>query len=207
MLTYKDCSKNYKHEYFFKHKGTEYRVNSIVRLTDEAKSYLGSATKEVILKEVYYNHIKKKLCFKYEFKDIKLNIGITDKTTDRTPDELIEEVVIEASVEYASREIFGVNSPHYTTGTKNTKKDWEIQEVMMGWVVFILVFIAASIFKDWYIQLIIRVAAGWIFGLYRKAYKDAYTTYTHDEDSEILEKKYEILYGLKSNKNQDKDEK
>jgi len=126
VLTYKDYSKNYKHEYFFKHQGKEYRVNSIVKLTDEAKSYLGSSTKEVILKEVYYNHIIKKLCFKYEFKDIALNVGIVDKSTDRTPDELIEEVVIEASVEYASREIFGTDSPFYTTGTKQTAKDWQI---------------------------------------------------------------------------------
>jgi hypothetical protein len=42
--------------------------------------------------------------------------------------------------------------------------------------------------------------AGWIFGLYRQAYINAYTVYTHDNDMNITKKKYEILYGIKSNK-------
>ena len=199
VLTCMDYSKHYKHEYFFKFKGKKYRVHSVVRLTNEAKSYLGSATHEVILTEIYYN-FRNQLCYKYEFKSIALNVGIINKTTDRPPDKLIEEVVSEASVEYASREMFGTESPFYKTGKKHTKKDWEIPEVLTGWIVLILVFVGASIFKDWYVQLLIRVAAGWIFGLYRQAYINAYTTYTHDEDADMLQKKYEILYGIKANK-------
>ena len=194
-----DSSRNCKHEYFFEFKGKKYRVCSVVKLTDEARCYLGAARQEVILTEVYYDHKFDGTFYKYEFKSIKYNVGIINKSTDRLPDEMIEEIVMPASAEYASREILGTASPVYQTetATKHSKKDWEIPELRKAWIVFILVFIGVSIFADWYIQLILRFIASLYFWNYRKAYVEAYTTYTHDEDNEIFKAKYSALYGIK----------
>jgi len=197
MLSCMDCSKKYKHDYFFEFKDEKYRVHSVVKLTEEARLYLGAMRNEVILTEVYYNHIFNRTLYKYEFKSIKYNVDIINKSTDRTPDEMLEEVIVPASVEYASREIFGIDSPYYkVNAATKTKKDWEIPEVRKGWIILILILIGVSIFKDWYVQLLIRLVACWIFGLYRKSYVDAHTTYTHSEDDEILMQKYHALYGI-----------
>ena len=204
MLITKLYTKDYKHEYWFTFKGEKYRVHSIVKLTEEARWYFGSNSREVILTEEFVNQ-KGVRCWKYEYRTLGPNCHITNAVTNRTPDELIEEVVIPAKDEYASREIFGTLSPNYTTGEKHTPKDWEIPEVRNGWIILILIFIGVAIFKDWYVQLIIRIAAGWIFGLYRQAYVNAYTTYEHPEDLNILKKKYEVLYGIKQ-KEEDKHE-
>lgn len=199
MLMYKLLTKNYKHYYSFDFQGKAYLVHSIVRLTDEGQKYLGSSTKEVILTENFIDNNGRRN-WKYEFRSIQLPSHITNASTDRPPNKLIEEVIVPASEAYVSREIFGVDSPHFQTGTKHTKSDWEIPEVRMGWIIFIAVFLGVAIFKDWYVQAIIRIVATLFFFTYRSQYKNAYTTYTHDEDIEILKKKYEILYGIKSTK-------
>lgn len=205
MLMCKLYTRNYKHDDFFKFKGKSYRVNSIVRLTDKGKRYLGSWGHEVILAEQFVNW-NGKLCWKYRFKSINLTVGVTDYSTDVPPYKLIEEVVCEASAEYASREALGIASPYYATGTKIQKKDWEIPEVVTAWVVLILVFIGAAIFKNWYIQLIIRSIALNYFIQYRKSYINANTIYMHNEDTEILKKKYKVLYGIDFNKENDENE-
>lgn len=199
MLTHKLLTNNYKHDYFFEFKGEKYRVHSIVKLTEKGRLYLGALKREVILTEVFIN-LKGKRCWKYEFQSVALNEGITNASTDLPPNKLIEEVITPATAEYASREILGIDSPVYKKGEKHTKKDWEIPEVRRGWIILIVIFIISAFFKDWYVRLIIRIVAGWIFGLYRQEYVNAYTTYTHDEDMELFRKKYEVLYGLKNNK-------
>lgn len=204
MLSYMLNSYGREHKYFFEFKGEKYRVHSIVRLTDEARQYLGAWRNEVVLTEIFINHNGVTL-YKYEFKSIKYNVGIINASTDRLPDDMIEEIVSPASADYASREILGTSSPVYKTenATKHSKKDWEIPELRKAWLVYILVFVGASIFADWYIQLIIRGIASVYLCKYRKPYIDAYTTYTHDEDNDIIKAKYYALYGLKSNKSND----
>lgn len=198
MLMIKNYTAQYKHDYLFEFKGEKYLVHSIVRLTNEARDYLGARRNEVILTEVYYDHIVKRTFYVYQCQGTSYNsIKPINQSTDRLPDEMIEEIVTPATGDYASREIFGIDSPVYKkNGTKHTKKDWEIPEVRRGWIIFILVFIAAFIFQDWYVQLIIRIVAAWVFGKYRQGYVNAYTTYTHDEDDELLKSKYKALYGI-----------
>ena len=201
MVLIQEVSSHYDHEYFFEFNGEKHRVHSVVRLTEEGRRYLGFARNEVILQEVYFNRHIKRTFWKYEGKDIAYNVGVRCKSTDKTPDELIAEIIASASEEYVSREVFGVDSSVYKTGgIKHTKRDWDIPELRKAWVIFIFIFIGVAIFKDWYIKVIIRLVAGWYFGVYRHTYKKAYTTYTHDEDDEILEAKYYALHGIKSNK-------
>lgn len=206
MLACMQVTKHYKHDYFFDFKGKKYRVHTIVRLTEEGRFYLGAWRREVILTEQYTNW-DGRLCWKYEFKSISYNIGIINKSTDRPPDDLIEEIVMPASADYASREILGPSSPVYkANATKHTKKDWEIPELKRAWIIYILVFTSMSIFADWYVQLILRFLLSAYFCNYRKAILNAYTTYTHDKDSKMIKKKYETLYGVKANKEEQTNE-
>ena len=196
MLYRKLCTQYYKKEYGFEFNEKTYLLHSIVRLTEEGRRYLEAARDEAILTEVFIDHNGNRF-WKYVFKSIDWSIGVTDVSTDRPPDELLEDVILPASAGYAEREIFGRDATSYTSGRKITKRDIEIPEVFAGWCVLIFIVIAASIFNDWYITLIVRATAGWMFALYRKSYVDAYTVYQHDEDTEINQKKLEILYNYK----------
>lgn len=193
MLMTNMTSSHYKHEYFFEFQNKQYRVHSIVRVTEEGRCYLGSKNREVILTEVFMDH-KGVMWWKYEFASISPYCWKSiNKATTRHPDDMLETVVIVASTEYAERQMFGVNAPSYNKCKKVTKKDWEIPEVVVGWIIFILVVIAVSIFKDWYVKMLIRGIAGFVFARYRQFYIDAYTTYECNEDFDIEKKKYDIL--------------
>lgn len=206
MVVVQELAYKNEHEYFFEFKGQQYRVHSVVKLTEKGRVYLGFARREVILTEVYYYPSGRKM-WKYQGKDIKYNVGIQNKSTDTLPDEIIEEVITPASAEYASREMLGRESSFYqVNGTKHTKKDWEIPELKRAWIVFIVFFVAVSIFQDLILQTILRLIAVWIFSIRRQAYIEAYTTYTHDEDSDIIKHKYHALYGFKINREDDNNE-
>jgi len=47
-------------------------------------------------------------------------------------------------------------------------KDSEVSGVGVGWIVFVLVWIGAFLFKDWWIVLIIQIIAIWSFGFWRE---------------------------------------
>ena len=197
MIRVKFYTRDYPHKYTFSFKGKEYAVHSIVRLTPKGKMDLGSQTDEVILLEKFTGP-NDKTWWKYQFRSIEGGC-IIDASTDVPLDKMIEEVVVPATEDYVIREMFGPNVKLSATAIKHAKKDWEIPEVRKAWIIYIAIFLGVAIFKDWYVQLLIRVGAGWILGLYRQAYVNAYTTYTYPEDAEIIRKKLEILYGVKTN--------
>ena len=194
MAKFDYYTKNYKHKYSFNFQGNEYLVHSIVRLTEYGQKYLESAKREVILTEVFYNW-NNVLCWKYEFKTFSAINPVKTISTDVPPEQLIEEVIHPATYGYMEREVLGIDAPSYTSGKKVAKKDWEITEVKNAWLIFIAVFILAAIFKDWYVQLMIRLFAGLYFGVYRQSYINANTAYIHDEDIEMTRRKIETLRG------------
>lgn len=199
MIYHQLWTKHYQHEYLFTFKGEKYFVHSIVELTKKGKMHLEVSNQQVILTEHFIGPNGKE-CWTYE---VGWAYGANKPrriSTDCHPNKLIEKIVIPASEDYAEREIFGIHASSYTNGIKHTKKDWEIVEVRNAWIYFFLVCFGALIFKDWYVKIIIIGAAGWFLGIYRQAYVNAYTTYTHEEDNEILKKKYEIIYGATFNK-------
>jgi hypothetical protein len=192
----------YKHDYFFKFNGEQYRVHSIVRLTEYGKLYLGAFKHEAILKE-QFTFDNGRLFWKYEFMSSTLNAGVTNVSTDEAPEKIIEYVIVPSNDDYFLQEEFGIQAPNYKSGIKETKMDYEIAEVRRGWFIFILVFIGASIFKDWYVQLIIRVIASIFFALYRQIYVNIHTTYSNPDNYDVSKRKYETLYSVKE---QDKNE-
>lgn len=200
MTRVKFYTRNYKHQYSFNFKGKEYNVHSVVRLTPRGKRELGARSNEAILTERFIGP-NNKTWWKYQFKSIEITGGIIDVSTDIRLDKMVEEVIVPASTNHMQREVLGVSLNPSTTAIKHTKKDWEIPEVRTAWLIYIAIFFGVAIFKDWYVQLLIRIGAGWFLGLYRQAYVNAYTTYTYPEDTEITRKKLEILYGINNTNN------
>jgi hypothetical protein len=201
-------TKDYKKDPTFIFNGHEYLVHSVVRLTEEGRRYLGAWNKEVVLIEqfTYYNG---KLCWKYEFKSVDLTTSdVINVSTDKTPDELIEEVIQSASYDYYVREEldkFGVSNINTNT-KKNITPAWKITEVRKATIYYIIVIFTVVIFKDWYIKLIIRIAASLFYLMYSSIYTKIYTTYIHDEDNEILKAKYKAYGYIKDNKKDDSNE-
>lgn len=199
MLCHQYYTKDYEHEYLFTFKNKKYLVYSIVKLTKQGKMYLETTKDNVILTEHFIN-LDGKECWTY-------NVGWSHAinkplyvSTDKHPNQLIDEIVVPANIDYTERELFGTQAASYSNGIKNTPKDWEIPEMRKAWIYLIMIFIGVSIFKDWYVKLIIRIVSTWFFITYRSTYINVYTTYTHEEDAEMLKKKFEILYGVKFNK-------
>ena len=190
MVHYKEFTKNYEHQDFFSFQKNNYRVHSIVKLTDQGRKILKSRTNKVILTEQFI-WIRDKICWKYEFN--KWPGGRISAITDIPPNEMIESIVMEASMEHASIETLGSNSPYYKTGKKYSKKDWQIPEVLIGWIIFIAICFVTEVFKETLIKASIRGVALYFFWPYRSVYINKYTFYMRDEDIPILREKQKIL--------------
>lgn len=186
-------TKNYNHTYSFTFQGKFYIVYSAVILSENGKSKLGVTKDQVILTEhfTYYNG---KECWTYEVgwkSGVNMPLRVT---TDIPPEELIERVSIPGTLGYLERELFGDKATSYKQGKKVTTPDYKIPGLMSKWVIFILVCIGAMLFKDWYVKVIIWTVAGWVFGAYHHAYKNAFTTYIHDEDLELIQARIEARF-------------
>jgi hypothetical protein len=85
--------------------------------------------------------------------------------TTKSPDELIS-VVLSSEIDedaYAPGELqVTFKEPNYFP------KDWEVEGVMFGWFIVVLVWIFALVFKDWWITLLIQIGAGWYFSSWRE---------------------------------------
>lgn len=87
------------------------------------------------------------------------------QTTDKTPDELISNVLCAE-----------INETIYTPGELQVEfkepnyfpKDWEVEGVIFGWFVMVLIWIIALVFKDWWITLLVQIGACWYFGNWRE---------------------------------------
>lgn len=49
-----------------------------------------------------------------------------------------------------------------------TYTDWDCPGIITGWILFVIFIFGVGIFKDWYIQLILRVYAVWYFTCWRQ---------------------------------------
>lgn len=194
---YPEHSKNYKNEYTFHFKDEKYLVYSVVTLTDKAKLMFGTSHDDALLIEHYWDS-RGVECWSYMVqRTINCCDGPYKRSTDCPIEKIIKEVKIPATEGFAQREILGTKAPLYTSGKKVAKKDWEIPQVIQGWIQLAVVFFAVEIFQPWYVKLIIRLIAGWVFSLHRQAYIDAFTVYIRDEDEELLKAKHRIYYGTK----------
>ena len=97
-------------------------------------------------------------------KDYDGNLHYHYKTT-KTPDELISEVLCSEINEavFAPGELeVEFKEPNYAP------TDNQVDGVVFGWIVLIVIWISAFILKDWWIRLGIQIVAGWCFGSWRE---------------------------------------
>ena len=205
MLYNKLITNTYDHEYLFNFNGNDYFVHSIVRLTEYGKRYLGARKRDAILKE-HFKYSDGRLCWTYEFIGNSYNYYTTTATTDEPPEKIIEKILCNAEFNYCIREELvrqGIPAPKDKNATVISSKDFDIQEVRHGWIVWGLFCILILFFKDWYVQVLLFVISGVIFGMYRQLYKDTYTCYVYPEDDKIKKMKYQTLYEIKEIEHED----
>jgi hypothetical protein len=149
---------------YFEFGGKKYPIGSLVKLNDNG------------MRDMFYNN--KYNYIKDEFRLIdhyisehgndmyKYIIGHTYGSrmqvihlTSVKPDDLISEVLrsemnerIEAPGELQVNIPVEENEPNYFP------KDWEVPGLMFGWVVAVIVWIGAFVFKDWWITMLIQLA-------------------------------------------------
>lgn len=147
-------TKDYRHKYFFEFKGKLYPINSYVKLTQEGKKYLETTFDNVQLTQHFFIDDKGLECWTFVTDFIDWPVRPFRISTDKPLEELIEEVI--------------QLEPQNSASIKVQLKDWEVPDVVAGWICFAIFFIMVEIFKDWSIKLILRIVVGWYFGLWRQ---------------------------------------
>lgn len=129
---------------YFTYQGKEYFLNTMVRLTDRGKELLRTDYRETQLVG-HYMFKDGKHCYEY-VKAWVYNNGTKRAVTDilcTNPDEIIEAIVVPAC------QIDNTNDKqeHY--------KDYEVEGVLVGWILYIATMIFLLVFREFYV--------GWFF--------------------------------------------
>lgn len=141
----------YKYFDTFAFKGKEYYINTIIRLSDDAKLFLRSKSDSNNAK-IMEHYIDTQGREEWAYALYEKNGHIIGQHISVSPDVLAEEIVYEETV-----------APHVKE--KEYKKDWESKEVVMMWPIVIVLLVVSLIFNGaWMIWIGILFA----FGLWRQ---------------------------------------
>ena len=161
---------NYKYLNYFEFGGKKYLIGAGIEFTDSGWNYfLGNAGYGFIrgdfrLVDHYFNdkgveYWEYIIGWSYETHTPFL------RHTTKRPEEIIKSVKcveLNETINTPGELKVEFKEPNYSP------KDWEVDGVMFGWIVLVLVWIGAFILKDWWIRLIIQIGAGWYFGSWRE---------------------------------------
>ena len=150
----------YRKEGWFTVHGKYYLINSYVKLTPYGKEFLETDFDSVQLTEHFHFECgsRKAECHKFVIAFRGVPPFPYTMSTDEPLERLIEEVIIPAKYEPPNKKPEPVR-------IKN--RDWEVPDVRIGWVIFLVFFFGVEIFKDWAVKLILRYAGGWLFSNWR----------------------------------------
>jgi hypothetical protein len=161
---------DFKYFNYFEFNGKKYPIGAYVSLTGDGERHVLSGHGHGFLKgnfRLVDHFINDKGIEKWEYiigKSYDSNIYYFH-TTNKSPDELIKTVLCLAmneTVHIPGELQVEFKEPNYDP------KDTEVKGVAVGWLVMILVWIGAFIFKDWWITLLIQIGAGVYFGAWRE---------------------------------------
>ena len=154
---------------YFEFKGKKYPIGAYVDLTENGKKYF--------LRDAGHGFIRGNFRLVDHYitdkgiEEWKYIIGMPYgggmpffRSTRKSPDELVNSVLcmeIDETVYTPGELKVEFKEPNYFPN------DWEVNGLMIGWFVMVLVWIGAFIFKDWWITLVIQIGAGWYFGNWR----------------------------------------
>lgn len=178
MGCYKVCFGDYclahydgfKYFDYFEFGGKKYPIGAFVNLTDSGEHHILSGRGYSFIRgnfRLVDHFINDKGVEMWEYiigKAYNSNLYYFS-TTNKSPDKLISSVLCAAIDEtvHAPGELHvEFKEPNYFP------KDWEIDGVMFGWFVMVLVWIGALVFKDWWITLLVQICAGVYFGSWRE---------------------------------------
>lgn len=159
----------FKYFNYFEFNGKKYHIGAYVNLTDSGKNYMLSSRGYGFIRggfRLVDHYITDNGIEEWEY-----IIGKSYETkhpifysTRKTPDELIATVLcaeIDETVDTVGELVVEFKEPNYFPN------DWEVKGVMAGWFIVVLVWIAALVFKDWWITLFVQIVAGFYFGNWR----------------------------------------
>jgi hypothetical protein len=165
-------SDDYTYFNYFELNGKKYPIGAYIKLTDKGMSELFYGHGYNYIKNGFRlvdHYITENGHEKWEYIIGHLynsNLPVMHKTYTR-PEELISEVLCQP-----------IDEAIYTPGELQVEfkesefncspKDCEVEGVMLGWFVMVLVWIIALVFKDWWITLLIQISAGLCFGSWRE---------------------------------------
>lgn len=155
---------------YFEFKGEKYPIGAYVNLTKDGEWYMFRDRGYNFIRgnfRLVSHYVNDQGIEKWEYIIGKLYNSNTPilKYTSKTPDELIAEV-----------KCLPINETVYTPGELKVEfkepnyfpKDDEVEGVMIGWVIMIVVWIGALVLKDWWLRLIVQISVGWYFGSWRE---------------------------------------
>ena len=153
-------TKEYRHEYTFDFNGVTYPINIYVKLTEEGKTYLNTKFNNVKLIEHFYmNRNSSEIEFwKFVTRYVDCPVRPFTVSTDKPLEDLIDEVILPNFQDENIKQ----------NCSKVALKDWEVPDVLFGWICFIVFFIVVGVFKEWLVKYILRISVGWWFGLWRQ---------------------------------------
>ena len=168
----------YRHEGSFKFKDQYYLINSYVKLTEYGKEYLESHFDNVQLTKHFFMPKNGKEIemwgFVVQFRGVPPSPHVM--STDEPLEKLIDEVIIPPKYEPPNKKPEPV---------KIKSRDWEVPDVLCGWIVFLVFLIGVEVFKGWAVKLILRLAGGWFFGIWRnmRMIEDGYVDFNAREEN------------------------
>ena len=172
-------TRNYRHEVVFYFDGKPYLLNSYVKLTPYGKEYLKAASDTVQLTQRFYMpHGGREIeCHKFITRYVDMPPRPFTMSTDEPLEKLVECVVVPAKYTPPNKKPDPI---------KIMNRDWEVPDVLFGWIVFLVFFIGVEILKDWALKLILRLAGGWFFSNWRnmRMMAEGYVDFSSKQNSE-----------------------
>ena len=164
---------NQKYLNYFEYKGKKYPIGAKVSFTEKGKNefvynYSCNYIKDDFRLADHYFDCNGNECWVYiigwGYANGKRSLPRI-QSTKNPPDELVETVF---SLDLNSSKILEPGELQVTFQEPNYRpKDWEVEGVMLGWGICILIWTAAFIFKDWWFRLLIQLVDCYYFSSLR----------------------------------------
>jgi hypothetical protein len=170
---------DFKYFNYFEYRGKKYPIGAYVDLTDDGRYYFLNNAGYGFIRgnfRLVDHFITDKGVEKWTYIIGRSHATNTPflRSTTRAPDDLIKIVKcldMDESIDVPGELEIEFKQPNLFP------KDWEVEGVMRGWIIMVLVWIIAFAFKDWWNTLLIQIGVGLYFGSWReKKMNDAIVT-------------------------------
>ena len=164
------CSDSCKYLNYFEFNAQQYPIGAYVKLTNRGMSEAFRNRGYNFVQDgcrlvSHYTTESGKEMWEYIIGHMHNSTTPIIHSTCTKPDEFVSEVVwsgVHTTIQNPGELEVTFKEPNYSP------KDWEVEGVMAGWIVMVLIWVAALALKDWWIVLLIQIGAGLYFGSWRE---------------------------------------